>query len=248
MDAGKVIHGVTAGTVTALGAVAAIVSYRHGYEVVTAHGEPPATALLVPLCADGLVLIASMMMLSAAYRAERPHWLVKTALVMGILATLAVNILHGIAYGVVGAVIAGWPAAALIIAVELLMLSVRQAASRSAVPAKTTADLSTAQQHSNSRPAAQQDAYTPISTAEAAVDSAPPQVRKSPAATVAVDTRGTAARLPAQQYNTPAAALAAGVPKSAVQQQFSISRYAVDKLVKQQQTAPKLQVVGRSDS
>jgi heme A synthase len=75
-----------------------------------AHGEPGSTGRLVPLTVDGLVYVASMVMLDAARRRVSAPPLARLALALGIGATIAVNVLHGIANGVIGAVISAWPA------------------------------------------------------------------------------------------------------------------------------------------
>lgn len=46
--------------------IAAIVSYRHAYAVVTEYGENGATAVMIPLRIDGLVYAASMVILYSA--------------------------------------------------------------------------------------------------------------------------------------------------------------------------------------
>ena len=51
------------------------------------------------------------------------------ALGLGISARLTVNVLSGLAYGVVGAVVSAWLAVALILSYELLMIIVRRSAS-----------------------------------------------------------------------------------------------------------------------
>lgn len=115
----------TALVVVAIGLVAAVVSYRHALEVVRAHGETGVTAQLVPLTVDGLVYVASMVLLDAARRRVQAPALARLALALGIAATVAVNVLHGIAHGVVGALIAAWPAVCLVLTVELLMAMIR---------------------------------------------------------------------------------------------------------------------------
>src|SRR5690606_29074998 len=106
--------------------VAAVVSYRHAFDVVTDHGEPRATAALVPLCVDGLVYAAGMVHLNSARRGEKAGALAWLALGLGIGATIAVNALHGIEAGPVGAVVAAWPAVTLVLVVELLMGMIRR--------------------------------------------------------------------------------------------------------------------------
>jgi len=55
-----------------------------------------------------------MVLLNDARRGLRPHWLAYLALGLGISATLAINVLSGLAYGPPGAVVAAWPAVALV--------------------------------------------------------------------------------------------------------------------------------------
>lgn len=126
MKGDKLIRVSAASTVVGIGLVAAYVSYRHALEVVRAHGETGPTALLSPLTIDGLVFVASMVLLDAARRGDRAPGLARWALALGIGATVAVNVLHGIAHGPVGAVIAAWPAVTLVLVVELLMGMIRR--------------------------------------------------------------------------------------------------------------------------
>jgi hypothetical protein len=125
-QSGKLIRVSAAATVVGVAGVAAFVSYRHAYEVATAHGETGLTAALIPFTIDGLVFVASMVMLDAARRGQSSPTLAKWALAMGIGSTVAVNVLHGIAHGPVGAVIAAWPAVTLVVVVELLMGMIRR--------------------------------------------------------------------------------------------------------------------------
>lgn len=118
--------------------VAGWVSYRHAYAVVRAHGESGTVAWLYPCTIDGLIYAASMVLLDSARRRVRPPALARWLLACGIAATLAANILAGAAYGLLGAVVAAWPALALVGSYELLMLIVRARAApatASAVPA-----------------------------------------------------------------------------------------------------------------
>jgi Protein of unknown function (DUF2637) len=117
---------VTAVAIVAL--VAAFVSYRHALAVVRVHGEGWPVAQLYPLTIDGLIYAASMVLLDSARRRVSPPVLAYVALGLGIAATLAANIAAGIAYGVLGAIVAAWPAPALVISYELLMYVIRSAA------------------------------------------------------------------------------------------------------------------------
>ena len=55
-------------TALAVAAVAAVISYRHAYELVTTHGETGLTARLLPFTVHGLILAASMLILDASRR------------------------------------------------------------------------------------------------------------------------------------------------------------------------------------
>ncbi|MBA9002493.1 MULTISPECIES: DUF2637 domain-containing protein [Thermomonospora] len=116
-----------AATVVGIGAIAAVISYRHALAQVRAHGETGVTAYLTPLTIDGLVFVASLVMLDSARRRMPSPALARLALALGIGATVAVNVLHGLAHGPVGAVIAAWPAVTLVVVVELLMTMIRRA-------------------------------------------------------------------------------------------------------------------------
>ncbi|GGO70627.1 DUF2637 domain-containing protein [Nonomuraea cavernae] len=122
------IRFLTAAVVILLAGVAAVVSYRHAYEVVIANGESGFTAVLVPLTIDGLIFASSMVLLDAARRDLPAPKLAYFTLALGILATLAANVMHGWAHGPVGAIVAAWPAVALVLSYELLMGLIRRAA------------------------------------------------------------------------------------------------------------------------
>jgi hypothetical protein len=120
--------------VSVVALVAAFVSYRHALQVVRAHGESGAMALAYPLTIDGLIYCASMVLLNAARQGGKAHWLAYVAPGLGIAATLAANVAAGLSYGPVGALVASWPAPALVISYELLMIVLRNSV-RAAAPA-----------------------------------------------------------------------------------------------------------------
>jgi hypothetical protein len=82
-------------------------------------------ALAYPVTMDGLIYCASMVLLNAARQGIRAHWLAYVALRLAIAATLAANVAAGLSYGPVGALVASWPAPALVISYELLMIMLR---------------------------------------------------------------------------------------------------------------------------
>ena len=135
MTGDRAIRYSTVAAVSVVALVAAFVSYRHALQVVRVHGESGPLALAYPLTIDGLIYAASMVLLDAARRGARPHWLAYAGLALGITATVAANVAAGLAYGPVGAVVAAWPAAALVIAYELLMLVIRGSVTAAPEPA-----------------------------------------------------------------------------------------------------------------
>lgn len=121
----RAIRWSTAVAVLCVAAVAAVVPYDHAYALVRTHGEDGLTARIVPLTVDGLIYASSMVMLHAARRRAPVPRLARWLLGLGIIATLAANAAHGLGNGPVGAVVAAWPAVALVGSYELLMLIIR---------------------------------------------------------------------------------------------------------------------------
>jgi hypothetical protein len=106
--------------------MAAVASYQHAYDLVRTHGEAGWTARLVPLTVDGLIYVSSMVMLDSARRAAPVPALARWLLGVGIAATLAANVAHGLGHGgLAGAAVAAWPAVALVGSYELLMMVIR---------------------------------------------------------------------------------------------------------------------------
>jgi hypothetical protein len=125
--ADRVIRWTTVGAVIGVAAVAAVASYEHAYALVRAHGEGGGTARLVPLTVDGLIYASSMVMLDSARRKGAVPALARWLLGLGIGATLAANVAHGLGHGLAGAAVAAWPAVALVGSYELLMMIIRSA-------------------------------------------------------------------------------------------------------------------------
>jgi Protein of unknown function (DUF2637) len=93
--------------ITAL-AVAAVISNRHGYELVPTH-EIGITARLVPLTVDGLILAASMLILDANRLHQPVPSLARWCLGASIAATIGANLAHGLGHGPIGALVSAWP-------------------------------------------------------------------------------------------------------------------------------------------
>ena len=123
--ADKAIRWSTAAAVIGVAAVAAVVSYEHAYALVRAHGETGWTAHLIPLTVDGLIWASSMVMLDSVRRGVPVPLLARRLLGLGIAATLAANVAHGLGHGLVGLAVSAWPAVALVGSYELLMMIIR---------------------------------------------------------------------------------------------------------------------------
>lgn len=73
------------------------------------------------------ILAASLSMLDAARRQVPAPRLARGLLIAGIGATIAGNLIYGFKFGIVGALVSGWPAAALIGCMELIISMIRSA-------------------------------------------------------------------------------------------------------------------------
>jgi hypothetical protein len=122
---GRLIRITTALAVVAVAAVAAIISYQHGYELVRSHSESGATARLAPFTVDGLICAAFMVILDATRRSQRVPPLASWSLAVGIVATVGANLAHGVVHGPVGALVSAWPGVAFAGSFELLMMLIR---------------------------------------------------------------------------------------------------------------------------
>ena len=110
---------VTVAAVLLVATVAAIVSFEHMREVAARAGEGW-RAWLLPLSVDGLVVAASMVLLTR-HRAGLPGgWLAWSALLGGVGASLAANVAAA-EPATTARVVAAWPALAFAVAFELLL-------------------------------------------------------------------------------------------------------------------------------
>jgi hypothetical protein len=144
MSGDKAIRWSTVAVVAAVAAVAAVVSYRHALQVVTRYGETGLTGALLPGTVDGVVYCSSMVLLHAARHHRTVPSLARWGLACGIAATLTANLAAGIGHGVPGAVIAAWPAAALVFSYELLLWLVRASAGQPEPAALASEDAAVA--------------------------------------------------------------------------------------------------------
>lgn len=142
------VRTVTVAAVSVVALVAATASFAHVHTLAERAGEGW-RALLSPLSVDGLLVAASMVML-VRRRAGLPAGVLPwTGLVLGLGASLAANVAAAHPEWrtpVLDGVVSAWPAVALAISFELLILVVREQPTR-----RTVAD----------HPALEQPAPTP---------------------------------------------------------------------------------------
>ncbi|WFE22787.1 DUF2637 domain-containing protein [Solwaraspora sp. WMMD937] len=103
----------------AVAGIAAWSSWSHMVAVALKFGERPEVAYVLPISVDGMLIVASTVMVDDR-RAGRPvRWSVRIAFVAGVAASVAANI--AAAQPTLGArIVAAWPAVALLLVVEML--------------------------------------------------------------------------------------------------------------------------------
>ncbi|MFG2085281.1 DUF2637 domain-containing protein [Spirillospora sp. NPDC048824] len=121
-----------------LAGIAAVISYKHMYQLVLQYGETSWTAALLPVSVDGMIVVASMSLLVDSRQGRRSGLLPWTLVVLGSAASLAANVAVA-EPSVVGRLIAAWPSCALIGAYELLMRQVRNGSHRNGSQRKVLA-------------------------------------------------------------------------------------------------------------
>jgi hypothetical protein len=113
------VRWCTTAAVVVVALVAAVVSYEHLRHVATVAGEGW-RAWLLPLSADGLLVAASMVMLTRRRQGRPAGALAWGSLLLGIAASVAANVASAEAT-VVARLVAAWSPVALLLAVELLL-------------------------------------------------------------------------------------------------------------------------------
>lgn len=129
MSGGRMRRGAMWALAAGVAAIAAIVSYSHIYDLGRAHGGTGVAARLLPLSVDMLILVGELMLLHEADAKGQRFTLGWVLVWSGILATLAANVAYGAQFGVLGALIWGWPAYSFILAAGGMVAVVKRAAS-----------------------------------------------------------------------------------------------------------------------
>lgn len=110
----------TTGIVSAVGAFAGADSYVHVYGLARDWHQNIVSAAFLPLTADGVVLAASAVMLTASKRGQDIPLRARAWFWTGTLATIAGNAASGWPHGFGAALLATWPVIAYIGCMELL--------------------------------------------------------------------------------------------------------------------------------
>ena len=99
--------------------IAGYASYWHQVAVATRAGERAELAHIVPLSVDGVLVVASIVMVDARHEGRYPHWVTRVGFGIGILASVSANIASALPTWL-GRAEAAWPAFALLLVVEML--------------------------------------------------------------------------------------------------------------------------------
>lgn len=108
------------------GLVRPVVSYPGICSLGRSRGQDGAVARMLPLTPEGLIVAASLVLLHEARNGRAVLRLARVMLWLGIAAMAGADIASGARYGLLGVVIAGWPAMACIGAVEIAVEFVRR--------------------------------------------------------------------------------------------------------------------------
>jgi uncharacterized protein (DUF433 family) len=122
------IRGWSIATIVLVAVVGTAISSWHAYELVRSGGEPAPVAAGYPLLIDGVIFMASMVILMYSRRGMRAPLLAWVALIFGALVTLAVNVAQGWDGGMLSRLVSAIPPLAVIGSYELLMKQIRLAA------------------------------------------------------------------------------------------------------------------------
>ncbi len=100
MTADRVIRWATVSAVASVGLAAAVLSYRHQFELAAGHGESALTAKLIPISIDGLLLAGTLAVLDASRRQTGNAWAARVTVGLGVAMTMWANIVHRFGFGV----------------------------------------------------------------------------------------------------------------------------------------------------
>jgi hypothetical protein len=177
----RLVRNVSAGGVAA---IAAWSSYSHMVHVALTFGERPEVAYALPFSVDGMLMVATVVMVDDKRRNRQVRPAARVAFAAGVLASVAANI--AAAHPSVGArVVAAWPAVALLLVVEMLARPPVPAAAEVS-PATAARGVAAAERMQTAPAAAETSAEVPPSSpaalTSAGADASPSDRQPAPAA------------------------------------------------------------------
>lgn len=116
-----------------VGGIAAYGSYWHQVAVAAIAGERAELAHLIPLSVDGVMVVASVVMVDDRAAGRKPRISAKIGFAIGIVASIAANVSSAQPTWL-GRAVAAWPALALLLVVEMLSRRGRQVEIPAAAP------------------------------------------------------------------------------------------------------------------
>lgn len=122
------IKAVAVLVLLAVAGAAAYVSFQHFYGLALDLGESHDTAILYPAMSDGVIVMASLVMVHCSRRGQDPPVLAWVALILGGFVTLVANVAHGWDGGTGSRLLSALAPVAFVGAYELLMWLVRSSA------------------------------------------------------------------------------------------------------------------------
>ena len=109
------------GSAVVVGAIAAYQSYFHMHELIIASNQDKYGAeWLLPLSVDGMALTATVNIIEAKRKGRKPTVTTWISLGVGVVASLAANVMSAWNDGGVARVVAGWPAIGVMLVIEML--------------------------------------------------------------------------------------------------------------------------------
>lgn len=99
--------------------IAGYASYWHQVQVALTAGERTELAHVIPLSVDGVLVVASIVMVDSRQSGRHPHWVTKLGFGFGIAASVAANVASAHPT-LLGRAVAAWPAIGLFWVVEML--------------------------------------------------------------------------------------------------------------------------------
>ena len=122
----------------AVAGIAAFSSYSHMVHVALRYGERPEVAYALPFSVDGMLVVASVVMVDDRRQGRPVRMVARLAFTAGVAASIAANI--AAAHPQPGArLVAAWPALALLLVVEMLARPARRTGATQ--PAATSAPM-----------------------------------------------------------------------------------------------------------